>query len=184
MFKPNLKCHRMSGFFIFSISALPPEGGFQMSIHLLHLRPLGQKIYVQILERGPSYKIISQNVTGGSDFQWFLHHNYLVSLMWKHILKKNGALANRLFRPYVCFKEISWFGNCFEWCFASSVQGNCWCVSWLCNGLTQSGSIFTLDSIESPPIDPGLSRAIQTQQHVKLDTIHIPLKARIIPSKR
>ncbi len=35
----------------------------------------------QKFERRLSYKIIRQNVTGGSDFQWFLHHNYQVSLM-------------------------------------------------------------------------------------------------------
>ncbi len=35
---------------------------------------------VQIFERRSCYEIIRQNVTGGSDFQWFLHHNYQVSL--------------------------------------------------------------------------------------------------------
>ena len=37
------------------------------------------------VERRPSYKIIRQNVIGGSDFQWFLHHNYLVSLKAKFV---------------------------------------------------------------------------------------------------
>ncbi len=43
-----------------------------------HYRAVFQKF--EIFERRSSYKIISQNVSGGSDFQWFLHHNYLVSL--------------------------------------------------------------------------------------------------------
>ena len=35
---------------MFSISALPPEGAFQMSIHFKHLWPFGQKSYIHILE--------------------------------------------------------------------------------------------------------------------------------------
>ena len=62
------------------ISALPPEGGFKMSVRFQHLWPLSQKNDVQIFERQSSQKIIRQNVTRGSDFQWFWHHNYQVSL--------------------------------------------------------------------------------------------------------
>ncbi len=65
---------------MFSISALPPEGTFQMLIHFQHLWQLGQTSYVQIFERQPSIEMITQNVTGGSVFQWFLYHNYQVSL--------------------------------------------------------------------------------------------------------
>ncbi len=37
--------------FGFSISALPPDGTFQMSLHFLHLWNVGQKRVIQIFER-------------------------------------------------------------------------------------------------------------------------------------
>ena len=52
-------------------------GKLQVKLEFCHV---GGKINnVQIFERRPSYEIIKQNVTGGSGFQWFLHHNYQVS---------------------------------------------------------------------------------------------------------
>ncbi len=61
----NLKVSHNGQFFMFSISALPTEGRFQMSTHFWHLWPLGQKRIIQIFERWPGYKIMKQGV---SDF--------------------------------------------------------------------------------------------------------------------
>ncbi len=36
---------------------------------------------IRIFERQSGYKIIKSNVPVGSAFQWFLHHNYQVSLI-------------------------------------------------------------------------------------------------------
>ncbi len=51
-----------------SISALPPEGAFQMLTHFHHVWPLGQKSVIQIFNRWSGYKIIKQNTPEGSDF--------------------------------------------------------------------------------------------------------------------
>ncbi len=64
----KFKMSQIELFFIHSISALPPEGAFQILIQFYNLWPLGQKRYVQIFERRPGCKIIKQNVPGGSDF--------------------------------------------------------------------------------------------------------------------
>ncbi len=64
----KLKMSQNGLFFMFSISALPPEGAFQMLTHFWHLWPLGQKTYVQIFERQSGYKIIKQNVPEGFVF--------------------------------------------------------------------------------------------------------------------
>ncbi len=62
----KLKMSQNGRFFMFSISALPPKDAFQMSTHYYHLWTLGQKRYVPIFERRSGYKIIRQNVAGGS----------------------------------------------------------------------------------------------------------------------
>ena len=49
----------------FSISALPPEGAFQMFTHFEHLWPLSQKSYIQIFKRRSGCKIFKRNVPGG-----------------------------------------------------------------------------------------------------------------------
>ncbi len=64
----KLKTSQLEQFFMFLISALPPEGAFQMFIHFWHVWPLGQKRVIQIFERHSDYKIIKQNIPGGSDF--------------------------------------------------------------------------------------------------------------------
>ena len=47
----------------FSISALSPEGAFQMLTHFYHLLPLGQKSIIHIFDRRSGCKIIKQNVS-------------------------------------------------------------------------------------------------------------------------
>ncbi len=64
----KLKTLKIRHFVTFSISALPPEGTFQMLTHFYHLWPLGQRNDVQIFDRRSGCKIIKQNVSGGSDF--------------------------------------------------------------------------------------------------------------------
>ncbi len=61
---------KMSGngqFFMFLISALPPEGAFQMSTAFYHQWPLTQKNDIQVLEIQSGNKIIQQKVPRGSD---------------------------------------------------------------------------------------------------------------------
>ena len=67
----KLKTSQLEQFFMFSISALPPKGVFQMLRHFLHLWPLGQKRVIQIFERWSGCKIIKAKRTRGSDFWWF-----------------------------------------------------------------------------------------------------------------
>ena len=64
----KLKTLKIAQSVTFSISALPPGDAFQMLTHFYHLWPLGQKNDVQIFDRGSGFKIIKQNVSGGSDF--------------------------------------------------------------------------------------------------------------------
>ena len=54
----KLKMSQNGQFFMFLISALPPEGAFQMSTHFYCLWPLRKKKDVQIFERRSGYVII------------------------------------------------------------------------------------------------------------------------------
>ena len=63
-----LKTLKIMQFVTFSISALPPEGAFQMLTHFYHLWSLGQKNDIQIFDRRSGCKTIKQNVSEGFDF--------------------------------------------------------------------------------------------------------------------
>ncbi len=73
----------------FSISALPPEGAFQMFTPFQNLRPLGQKSYVQIFKRRSGFTIIKQNVPGG----------YVLSTMYIASIPKGVFIYDKHFRP-------------------------------------------------------------------------------------
>ncbi len=64
----KLKMSQIALFLMFSMSALPPEGAFQMLAQFHHIWPLGQKTVIQIFDRWSGYKIMKQNVTEGSEF--------------------------------------------------------------------------------------------------------------------
>ena len=59
--EPKLKISQNGWFLVFSISALPSEGPFQMSTHFKYLWP-PDEIF---LERQYCYKMIEQNIPGG-----------------------------------------------------------------------------------------------------------------------
>ena len=75
----KLKMSQIEQFFMFLISALPPEGAFKMFTHF-SIWPTGQKNIIQFFERRSGCKLIEQTVPGGSNFQWFSQNVCLLYL--------------------------------------------------------------------------------------------------------